>query len=294
MARSALPVFSAGGRNWSVGEVLALAQHLTDSDCAQIAAVRSPSSDATDLDAAVVAFRYRHSLVSADECLAWLAQRGLSYGDLRASLRRQMSGERAGDDSTRVIDCLLSQRFSHLSLGLAARIACAIDNACLPDGDLVAHWSAIDRCYQRFLEDTLDTSKRQRLLDQDRLTWLQVDAELIEFDTLDAAREALLCATEDRMSLQEVAEEGGLAHQARRWFMREFKPAWAQAISRISAGSVSEPVADDERWLLLGLTRYVEPRLDDPRVLAGIDALLLDQAQQTLIARHIHWMLVPN
>jgi len=294
MAPLSLSVFSAGSRTWLLDEVLALEQQLSASDPAPTAVLRSAPFDTQNLDAVVEAFRYRRNLVSADECLAWLAQRGLSYADLRASLRRQLTGETAVDANARIIDCLLSERFSRLSLGLAARVACAVDAGCLPSGDLGPHWSELDRCYQTFLEAILEQHKRQRRLDQDRLTWLQVDAELIEFDTLDAAREALLCVTEDRMALHEVAAQSGLAYQARRWFMRELKPAWAQALSRIVAGRVSVPIADGERWLLLGLTRYVEPSLDDPQVLAGIDALLLDQAQQELIERHIRWVLVPD
>lgn len=294
IGRLALAVFSAGSRSWSVGELLAHAPQLGDCDPAPAARVRSPESATLNLDGAVEAFRYRHDLVSADECVAWLTLRGLSYGDLRSSLRRQLSGESAGNSSAGVIDCMLSERFSRLSLGLATRVACAVDAGCLPSGDLGPHWDALERCYQLFLADTFEQHKRQRVLDQDRLTWLKVDAELIEFDTLNAAREAKLCVTEDGMLLNEVAREGGLAYQAGCWFMRELKPAWAQALSRIAGGSVSVPIADGERWLLLGLTRYVEPSLDDPQVLAGIDALLLNQARQALISRHIRWALVPD
>ena len=43
--------------------------------------------------------------------------------------------------------------------------------------------------------------------------------------------------------------------------------------------------------LLLSVTRIIEPSLSDPSVLAGIDAQLLDQQLEPLLARHVRWIL---
>lgn len=286
--RGKLPVFAAGGRQWTVGEVLDFApQRLSG---APAAAEPAPAgSDAAALDAAVRAFRYERRLLSAEDCRAWLAARELGVGDLRASVQRRLTGTEPATPGMAQIDRLLAPGFGAAARALAARVAAAIEADSLPgEGD--ADWIALDAAYQAFVAATLTPKARERALVVDRLQWLRVDCEVVEFDQLDAAREARLCV-EDGQSLREVAEMGRFAYRSGRFVVSALPKSWAQALFRIRPGTATQPIVDGERLLVLGLRRLVEPDLADPEIADGIDASLLQPALEALLARRIRWLL---
>lgn len=291
--RLLLPVFSAGQRQWNVGEVLAIAPFLagaSKSTLPSAARARAPVDDAA-VDAAVQAFRYAHGLVSAQECLNWLAARGLGFADLRASLQRRLQGATAHTEAVAEIDLILSDDFRRLARALAARVAVAAEGKQVVEGRLPACWPEIEAGYRAHLLDQVTDEARDRALAQDRRQWLQVDCEVVEFDRIDAAREARLCVVEDGQSLAEIAALGGFAYRAERRWLSELPAVWSQALFKIRPGMVSAVIDEGERQVLLGFTRWIEPSRGDPLLAARLDETLVEQQVQLLLTRHVHWTL---
>jgi hypothetical protein len=287
--RRRLPVFAAGRRTWTVGDVLAIAPRVL-AEPQRVSSTKAPAIDDATIDTAVKAFRYEHRLVSAEECLAWLATRELSFADLRASVRRRLAGIEAPTTATAEIDCLLAAEFAQAAHALAARVAAALEAEALPEGAAAECWPELDACYQAFVSATFTTTARERTLAMDRLNWLRVECAVIEFDQLDAAREARHCV-DDGQSLSEIAAMGHFAFRSGRWLVSALPKAWSQALFQIRPGMVTQPIADGERLLLLGFQRLIEPSLSDPDIAAGIDAAILQPALQALLARQVQWVL---
>jgi hypothetical protein len=137
-ARRALVVFSAGGREFRVGDVLSILP--TD------AAPATQEPRASDVDTALAAFRYQRDLISAEECEAWLAQRGLAYGDLADSLARRVAGGATADVDSAEIDALLSEAFDTQARELAAHAAVRCELASAAGAAAAGLAVMADRC----------------------------------------------------------------------------------------------------------------------------------------------------
>lgn len=292
--RLLVPVFTAGQRQWSVGDVLAVAPFLGGERKPMLPGagrMKLAAVDDATVDAAVQAFRYAHGLVSAQDCLTWLAARALSFADLRASVRRRLSGGDAPTEALAQIDLMLSDDFRRLARALAARAAAASERQQVVDGPVLECWPRIDASYRAHRVDQITDAARDAMLAQDRRQWLQVDCEVVEFDRIDAAREARHCVAEDGQSLAEIAALGGFAHRAARWWVSELPGTWSQALFQIRPGMVSGVIAEGERQLLLGFTRLIEPSRGDPLLAARLEETLVEQQDRLLLARHVHWAL---
>lgn len=292
--RLLVPVFTAGQRQWNVGDVLAVAPLLSGERKSMLPGAGRMKLAAVDdaaVDAAVQAFRYAHGLVSAQECLTWLAARALSFADLRASVRRRLSGGDATTETLAQIDLLLSDDFRPLARALAARVAAAVERQQIIEGAALECWQQIDASYRAHLVDKITDEARDGMLAQDRRQWLQVDCEVVEFDRIDAAREARHCVAQDGQSLAEIAALGGFAHRSGRWWVSELPGTWSQALFQIRPGMVSGVIAEGERQLLLGFTRLIEPSRADPLLAARLEETLVEQQVRILLTRHVHWAL---
>ena len=149
-----VPAFRAGSRIFSLDDILAAAEARGEfaefqvGRAARLAASaeacgRSPAAGA--VEAATDAFRFARDLVSAEECDRWLAQRGLSFEDLTASVTRRLRAELAPEDeapnppepdawdATRFrTDALLADEFTGWARGLGWRVALACEQGALP------------------------------------------------------------------------------------------------------------------------------------------------------------------
>ncbi len=118
---------------------------------------------------------------------------------------------------------------------------------------------------------------------------IALELELSGFPTDSAAREALLCVTEDGMSLDDICREAGGHYNKGALLLGELPAAVrAQALST-PVGSMLPVFPWGERMVLCRLLGKSEPSLDDPRVNEVLRATVLDEALQPLLKRHIAW-----
>lgn len=282
MTRPALPVFVVGAHTVDLRGVRVAIDLL---------GLEPPPVSAADpdLEAALLAFRYRHDLISAEDCHRWLAARGLVYADLRASLNRRCQGIVARDPGEQDIDLLLAEAWPALASAVAARLAVAVEQGVAPERPI--DWIALDDAFRGWLDSQRNAASRTRLLAQTRMQRLRVVLEVIELDSAGAAWEAHWCAVRDGESLAAIAADAGLAHRDGTHFLHELPATLAAELVRLAPGRTCEPVADAGRWLLATLGRVIEPELSDPLVAAGIDRQLDAIATEQLLARQVRWLI---
>src|SRR5207247_850253 len=136
---------------------------------------------------------------------------------------------------------------------------------------------AIEAAYAKHCATLLVPEARQRELLALRLPLTRFETEVIEVESIDAAREALFCVREDGMSMEEVATEGGYPYR-RADFILEDLPVDAQhRFLSVSSGEVLKSLAHSDGFELCRILKKIEPHPEDPNVKSRIDQRLLDR-----------------
>jgi hypothetical protein len=110
---------------------------------------------------------------------------------------------------------------------------------------------------------------------------------VIEVESLEAAKEALLCIRQDGMSMEEIAVEARYPFR-RITFLHDAVPEeWKQKFWSTRAGDVLDPLPRGEGFELYRITRKIEPDPTDPAVQQRVDERLLEREFSTLTSDHV-------
>jgi hypothetical protein len=120
-----------------------------------------------------------------------------------------------------------------------------------------------------------------------RLSLTQFEGEIIEFESRDAAKEALFCVREDGMSMEEVAIEGRYPFRRVNFLLEDVPIDAQQRFLCASAGQVLKPIHRGDGFELYRILKKIEPHPDDPRVKARIDQRLLDRHFSELVSKYV-------
>jgi len=145
---------------------------------------------------------------------------------------------------------------------------------------------AIDAAYRTRRDTLLAPQARQRELGALRLPLTRFETEIIEFESRDAAKEALLCVREDGMSMEDVAREGRYPYRRVDFLLEDIPMDTQQRFLCVSPGQVLKPIERDDGFELCRIVKKIEPCLDDPRVKSRIDQRLLDRHFSELVSKH--------
>lgn len=302
-----------GGLEYTLGDLLTAAECLGDltrfraawqvrerAARAAEAAGLTPTSDA--VDEAVSVYRYARDLVSGEECEAWLTERGLTFDDLAACVTRRLQAQIAAppraietslDETHFRRDALLAEEFNAWGHRFARHLAAVVEVAgALPaSGEVAAHWPRLQATYAATAERAATQEGRQRVLGQQRMRLLRLAYELAEFDSLDAAREAMLCAREDNAPLSDIAAANGFPCRTLESFVGDLPPSWVELLAGTRVGEPVIPPPTNHAHLVLSIARRSEPTLADAAVCARIDHALVEQQFRALEGRHITWRI---
>jgi hypothetical protein len=240
---------------------------------------------AETLRGAAIAFRHEHNLLAADELEAWLSERGLAVADWNDYLRREILRERWSDDLERIerefqvaddeVDSVLPAEAacSGFLLRSAERLA---EDAAL--GDLRA--SAPDR------------AEVEHVIAAHALDWIRIEAETLELDDPDAAREAALCVRVDGRALADVAADSGAAAGRVVLYAEDAEPGLRSALVSASPGELVGPVAHEATQLLFLVRDKIAATADDPelerRAAAVIAARMVERELRNRVVWHDH------
>ena len=148
---------------------------------------------------------------------------------------------------------------------------------------------ALDAAYTHFAASVQTPSQLDAAL---RARWeklFAVELEIGGFNTEAAAREALLCITEDGATFEAICGEGGgLLHRGTMLLGDLPDLVRTQALS-LPVGSLLPVFNWDDRYIVCRVIGKSEPTLDDPRVRDTVVAAVLDEAVAPLLKRHITW-----
>ena len=148
---------------------------------------------------------------------------------------------------------------------------------------------AMEAVYRRDSAALLSREARVREISALRLPLTLFEVETIEFDSLDAAREALLCVRQDGMAMAEVAGEGRYPYRHAEILLEDVPEDLQQKFLSVTPGAVLEPITRGEGFHLCRIVAKAEPDVDDPTVKARAEDRILERHFGELTAKHIQW-----
>jgi hypothetical protein len=155
------------------------------------------------------------------------------------------------------------------------------------DSDWFKIMLVIDAACRTRRDALLVPQARQRELAALRLSLTRFETEFIEFESRDAAKEALFCVREDGMSMEKVASEGRYPYRRVGFLLEDIPIDTQQRFLCASAGQVLKPIERGDGFELCRIVKKIEPCLDDPRVKSRIDQRLLDRHFSGLVIKHV-------
>jgi hypothetical protein len=150
---------------------------------------------------------------------------------------------------------------------------------------------AMEATYRRDCAALLSRQAREREIAALRLPLTRFEVETIELDSLDAAREALLCAREDGMSMEEVAAEGRYPYRHPEVLLEQIPEDLQQKFLSVHPGEILEPIAHGDGFHLCRVIGKEEPDADDPIVQERAENRILDRHFADLTTRYIQWRI---
>ena len=127
-----------------------------------------------------------------------------------------------------------------------------------------------------------------------RLPLTQFDLETVELDSIDAAREALLCVHDDGLSMEAVAAEGRYPYRRAETLLEDLPEDLQQKFLSVSAGDILEPIARGDGFYICRVIEKAEPKADDEAVRERAERSILERHFSELTAKHIQWHTLPT
>jgi hypothetical protein len=220
-------------------------------------------------------------------------------------------------------ELLLSGAFGPFAVGLSRRLMVRHDSESRPDSEKVllergrfferaglepaelAGWLAsLDRnndwfegmlemeaAYRLKCEAIMTPEQLSRALLTSRLLLTRLEIESVEFDTIDAAREAHLCVRDDGMSLEDVARESRYPFKRLELLAEDLPDNQRQALLCAGLGEILEPVATDSLFHLHHVIRKTEPTLGEAAIRSRIEQQVLEAYFSGSNAGDIRWLI---
>jgi hypothetical protein len=162
--------------------------------------------------------------------------------------------------------------------------------------DRNANWFSealvMEAIHRRDCAALLSRQAREHEIAALRLPLTRFDVETIELDSLDAAREALLCARDDGMSMEEVATEGRYPYRHPNVLLEEIPEELQQKFLSVHPGDILDPIVHGDGFHLCRIVGKQEPDVDDPIVQERAENRILDRHFADLTTRYIQWRIL--
>jgi hypothetical protein len=146
---------------------------------------------------------------------------------------------------------------------------------------------ALEAAYQRRRQALLNPQARARELATMRMPLTRFEADVVEVESRDAAREIVLCIREDGISMEEAAAEGRYPYRSVAFLRQDVPADFQQKFLSVSVGDILDPVARGDGFELYQITGKVEPDPDDPAVQVQIDKRLVERHFSELASKHV-------
>jgi hypothetical protein len=160
-----------------------------------------------------------------------------------------------------------------------------------PAGDTVAlarRVLAIEAAYDAAVTRLVSEASLPEIVDRHRMEWRIIDTDTVVFPTEHAAREAMLCITDEQLSLQHVASLSRRTADRRSRFADTIDPA--DRLLSADLGTLVGPEAVAGGFAVTCLVGRTVPSLADPRIaerarLTAVDAAVRDAVRERVTGR---------
>ncbi|MBX3175929.1 MAG: hypothetical protein KF886_01070 [Candidatus Hydrogenedentes bacterium] len=296
--------------------------------CLDSAAARAIEAPDKALQAASESFRRSRGLRTVQATEQWMAAWGVEVEAFTGYLEREALRAQIGDeapaaaDESRLAgvlwpDAVFGGQAASWLHPLAARAAVRCEGGATdvpgslfdpasspglaPDAlrvwsdrlDLPATWFdelvAMEAGFLRFAERQQTPARLDAAL---RARWESLfvaDIETASFPTEAAAREALLCITEDGEPMSAVCSVAGGSYQSGRAMLGDL-PVGVRAHALSAPPDTLLPIFSQSGvYTVCRVRGKTEPSLDDPRIRSIVAGAVVSEAVQPLIQRHVAW-----
>lgn len=274
--------------------------------CLRRLAAEGETLPAESVRAAATVFRYDRNLLAAEELEAWLDERGLSVADWNGFLRRQLLRERWAGELERIEsehpvgddDVVAALPAEAACTGFLRRAAEQLaEDAALADAagavgespDRATLIAAIARGAEAARAHSPSRAEIERELAAHALDWIRIEAEVLELEDAEAAREAALCVRVDGRALADVAADCGVPTSFRVLYLEDAEPELRTALMSAGPGELVGPVAVGAGHMLLQLRAKAEPSADDPEPARRAAAVLTARAVERELRNRVLW-----
>jgi hypothetical protein len=143
--------------------------------------------------------------------------------------------------------------------------------------------------YLRLREQILTPERMETTLLVRRLDLLKAAVQTVRLDSMGAAKEVVLCVTQDCESLATAAARAGSTPTVYTGFVDALPEHLRQPVLFAAPGDVLPPIETDDGVHVCRLADKIEPRLDDPDVQGRVQDLLLSEALASVVAAQVEW-----
>lgn len=150
----------------------------------------------------------------------------------------------------------------------------------------------MEAIFHRDTAALLSPQAREKEMASLRLPLTRFEIETIELDSLDAAREAFLCARDDGLTMEEVAAEGRYPFRQTEVLLEGIPENLQQRFLSVHPGDILEPIGHGDAYHVCRIVDKTEPELSDPTVKERAGQQILDRHLADLTTRHIQWRLL--
>lgn len=153
---------------------------------------------------------------------------------------------------------------------------------------------ALEARFRRTLDAFRTAVNPEQELLWKRMRLARIALERAVFPTAEAAREAMLCVTQDGQALSALAECAGVpdSHESR--FLDEYPESIGRLCMSALPGEVLGPLENNGLWELCRVLEKTEPDAGDERVKRRLEKDAVDSAFDRLVARHVVWLIDPG
>jgi hypothetical protein len=253
---------------------------------------RGDEPNEAEVDAAGREFRYERRLLAGDELDAWLERRGLSFGDWRSYLERQIARTRTAGAAPDlpVDDADVEARLwpEGICSGLLDRTASRLARmtATCPGVPL----ERLDDSFAAFRDRVATDELVRREIELNQIEWLQLVYERADFESEDAALEAALCVRNDGDALSEVAARAGVDLELCTEWLDELPQELVPLFLAARPGGVIGPVRTGEAFRLALLREKRAPLAEDEAVRARAVSAVIERAVERETSERVVWL----
>lgn len=216
---------------------------------------------------------------------------GGAFGRLAAALAHRLvagaaaTGPAAGDDLRRE-----RRNFLHRT-GISETQVAAWLQALGRTPDWLDRRLALEVAFGAFTSSVLTPASLAQALGSARLPFTRVEVERVEFDTLDALREAELAVREDGLTLEQVAQQSLFPFRRHHAYAGDLPDFERETLLFARLGEIVRLNSPSGEFQVARVVLRVEPSLDDPEIRRRLGETIMEAALAEAGGADLHWVI---